>query len=696
MKHIQTAQAAGNVSKTGLRKSAGSVVPLSFIKTRASLGGGDFADFKVYIQLAHRRGERVVQILPITDTGPENYWPYSAISSFAINPIFIDIAGFEAQPGAPFDMEYSGAAEYPKSLLALKKSLQELNKKEQIDYVAVRNGKLTILLHWFCLLYDAIHPQLVRFKSQHQWVRDYGLFCTISAHFQTANWSEWPDAHLKSHDAACLCDFENAHSESVWFYVFLQMVAFYQLAEIKACANAAGVLLKGDIPILAAPNSVDRWAHPGYFLPGYGAGAPPDMFTTGGQAWGNPPLDLDNPSAIDYFVSRFTLAEHYLDVIRIDHILGIFRILIWNLALGNVANFGFFYPQHDEKNLYALRGDDLRSLGLSPDKLAERIGVVTNVADIGQEAADVLVANRWAVYVSGRSQIAWVKRDKEGEISQEEVSALPDNLDANEDECRVAWQAMGLNREQVSACLSARRLLQNLLIPYLDIPDAWVLTFYGRETWHYHNLSEDTRQGLETLVSQSYARLHEFWEINGSRYLDILKDKTRLILCGEDLGMVDPYIPIALNKLDIPGMIVQRWSATQRATDQRENAIFTPSTHDTSTFIHWWHNESQLEERQKFWSEFMGLPDPVPQYLSFDQLTRIYLHFYSVNSRLMILPFWEYLTVFHGADDQRINVPGQLLQENWTGRMRYSLEEIEARGAGCDQMILAAIKHNER
>src|SRR5690606_14363300 len=74
----------------------------------------------------------------------------------------------------------------------------------------------------------------------------------------------------------------------------LQFFAERQWQQLRRRANAAGILVLGDIPIYVAPDSADVWVHQDQFeLDDDGrmtaqSGVPPDYFSETGQLWGNP------------------------------------------------------------------------------------------------------------------------------------------------------------------------------------------------------------------------------------------------------------------------------------------------------------------------------------------------------------------------------------------------------------------------
>jgi 4-alpha-glucanotransferase len=95
-------------------------------------------------------------------------------------------------------------------------------------------------------------------------------------------------------------------------------------AALRAYALERGVRLLGDVPIYVAAGSVDHRAHPGLFLDGAVAGAPPDDLNPQGQHWGNPLFDWDAVARDGYrwWVERLRRTFALFDLTRIDHFRG--------------------------------------------------------------------------------------------------------------------------------------------------------------------------------------------------------------------------------------------------------------------------------------------------------------------------------------------------------------------------------------
>jgi hypothetical protein len=71
-------------------------VPVSALRTSAGCGTGEFADLIPLGEWCARVGLDLIQILPVNDTG-WNTSPYSALSAFALHPLYLRLSGI---PGA--------------------------------------------------------------------------------------------------------------------------------------------------------------------------------------------------------------------------------------------------------------------------------------------------------------------------------------------------------------------------------------------------------------------------------------------------------------------------------------------------------------------------------------------------------------------------------------------------------------------
>ena len=131
------------------------------------------------------------------------------------------------------------------------------------------------------------------------------------------------------------------------FYGFLQMHCESQLTEAVRYLHERGIMLKGDLPIGVNRGSEDVKNSPHLFNLDMETGAPPDGFAPQGQNWGFPTYNWTAMEAenFQWWKERVEWFKQYFDALRIDHILGFFRI--WEIPKGSPdASHGHYSPEN--------------------------------------------------------------------------------------------------------------------------------------------------------------------------------------------------------------------------------------------------------------------------------------------------------------------------------------------------------------
>ena len=116
--------------------------------------------------------------------------------------------------------------------------------------------------------------------------------------------------------------------------------------------------------MLVSRDSADVWAHPDFFKLEFAAGAPVDMYCAKGQRWGMPTHNWDRIRSdnFTYVKEKLKVAENFYDILRIDHVVGLFRI--WSIPYNEPQETqglnGFFDP--GDENAWGPHGRDLLSI----------------------------------------------------------------------------------------------------------------------------------------------------------------------------------------------------------------------------------------------------------------------------------------------------------------------------------------------
>ena len=123
------------------------------------------------------------------------------------------------------------------------------------------------------------------------WLDDYALFMSLSEKNGGRPWQEWSIEERNKSQYEAL---HNQCKNSVLSYKLEQYRRQLLWGRIKEYAGKRGISIIGDLPIYAAPDGADTWAHPELFtlnktgFPSLHAAVPPDYFNEEGQDWGNP------------------------------------------------------------------------------------------------------------------------------------------------------------------------------------------------------------------------------------------------------------------------------------------------------------------------------------------------------------------------------------------------------------------------
>ena len=159
------------------------------------------------------------------------------------------------------------------------------------------------------------------------WLEDYALYSVLREVFRNAPWQTWP---WRERDRKNLPSLRKKYAPQLQAVKEEQYCFHYQWNLLKEKADSLGISLIGDLPIYAAVDGADTWAHRELFqldekgYPTMGAGCPPDYFSPEGQNWGNPLYDWD-AMAKDGFVwwkQRLKFAFQRFSHVRLDHFRG--------------------------------------------------------------------------------------------------------------------------------------------------------------------------------------------------------------------------------------------------------------------------------------------------------------------------------------------------------------------------------------
>ena len=296
-----------------MKRSAGILLPIFSLPSEYGIGslGAEARAFANFLQDA---GQSWWQILPVGPAGAGDS-PYASESTFAGNPLFIDLE-LLAKDGLLTEEELASAKVPP---------------CDKADYGALKKSRDTLLRKAFDRVDGSVAEAVRACAERNPWAREYALYRAAKKRFGDLPWFQWPDEGLRRHEPQAVERWRVELAEEVAFQTCVQYWFFSQWAALKTYVNGLGLGLIGDLPIYVSLDSADVWSERSEFLldqegkPSKVAGVPPDYFSEDGQLWGNP---LYNWSAMKsngfgWWIRRVEGASKLFDVIRIDHFRGL-------------------------------------------------------------------------------------------------------------------------------------------------------------------------------------------------------------------------------------------------------------------------------------------------------------------------------------------------------------------------------------
>ena len=349
------------------QKKAGVTIPLFSVYSKTSFGVGDFSDLKKIIDWLQESGNAIVQLLPMNDMAGL-FCPYDALSAFALEPLYLSLS----------DLFLPKDKSLQRQIETLRKNLSF--NKQYVDY-NIKQEKLRILREIFLLDSAGDTDRFSRFRSDNvYWLLDYALFKALKAKFGESPWYDWP-IEFRRRDPQALDEFRKANLQEIRFQKWVQWQLFEQFKQVKEYAARKKILLNGDLPILVSRDSSDVWSHPEFFKLDFAAGAPPDMYCARGQRWGMPTYNWERISddGYAYLKEKLRFAENFYDLVRIDHVVGLFRIwsIPYNEPLENKGLNGFFDPANEAE--WKAHGKKILEVMLKNTRMslcAEDLGVI--------------------------------------------------------------------------------------------------------------------------------------------------------------------------------------------------------------------------------------------------------------------------------------------------------------------------------
>ena len=630
--------------KEDIWRAAGVAVPVFSLRSSHSCGVGDFGDLRLLVDWAVATGMKIIQLLPVNDTTASRSWsdsyPYNIVSAFALHPQYLDLNAL-------------GPLKDKKRMTVFLRQQRELNALSYTDYEAVQRVKYDYVSEVF----EDRGNQTLDSKEFKQWFTDN---------------RDWLEPYAK-----WLLTGQSSASKptalSITYYI--QYNLHLQLKAAADYARQHGVSLKGDVPIGVNRESVETATHPEFFSLDCSTGAPPDNFSQNGQNWGFPTYNWKTKneptphfSLYDWFHKRLRWMEQYFDAIRIDHVLGFFRI--WEIPQDAIFGLlGHFSPSlpmtQGEIEYFGLPfRKDLFTRPFINDRVLQRLFGL----HVPYVREHFLIPRSYGLYDLK------AEYDTQKKIRQ----AFEGKGDENS-----LWIRDGLYR-----------LVSNVL--FIEDPRQPEMYHPRIGAWQdpvYEALTSEEKDAYMRLYNNYYYQRHNmFWGNTAMRRLSEVFGQTRMLCCAEDLGMLPDCVQPVLDALRILTLEIQslpKHSGFEfsHLDGNPYRSVATISTHDMSPLRLWW--EESPERTQRYYVSMLQKQGRAPEHLPAHLAEEIIARHLYCPSMLCILSLQDWLSMdselrSKNPREERINVPSDPYNR-WKYRMHLPLEDL-----------IAATKYNNK
>ena len=611
-------------------RAAGVVIPVFALRSEHSCGVGDFGDLKRMVDWAVATGMKIIQLLPVNDTTTDGRWhdsyPYNITSCFALHPHYLDL-------------EQLGELKSKNAMTAYRRQQRELNALPYSDYEAVERVKSEYVSDIFAERGEqtlASNGFKAWYEENKEWLEPYAMYNVQG----TMN-----DEHVQRK-------------------MYVQYHLHLQLKAAADYARSHGVVLKGDVPIGVNRDSVETALHPELFHLDCQTGAPPDAFSPLGQNWGFPTYNWETRgkrlkvSLEDWLHQRYRWMEQYFDAIRIDHVLGFFRI--WEIPNDAIYGLlGHFSPA------LPLTVGEIEYFGLPFRRVFTRPFINDRILErfFGMHAQYVrdtfLVAKAYGLYE--------LKADFD---TQRKVR---DYFEGRGDENSL-WIRDGLYR-----------LIANVLfVEDPRQPEMYHPRIAAYQEPVYEALNSEEKDAYMRLYNNYFYQRHSlFWGSGAMHRLGDTLSDTRMLVCAEDLGMLPDCVAPVLDALriltlEIQTMPKQNSFEFSHLDGYPYRSVCTFSTHDMSPMRLWW--EESPERTQRYYVTMLQKEGRAPEHLPAHIAEEIIARHLYCPSMLCVLSLSDWLAMDSelrrkNPREERINVPSDSYNR-WQYRMHLTIEEL--------------------
>lgn len=318
-------------------RSWGPFLPTYALRSESDWGIGSVSELKMAVDICKKYGAKFVSVLPTLAGRFEDHdcdpSPYSSLSRFFWNEIYLDVDKLLKKYPAPAAVQLRNSSEF-------KNKISELRSTDYVDYFKcyeLKKQVLKILSENF--FNNPLPTEYMDFIEKNPLTQQYALFRS-------------PD------------------KKDYNYHLFVQYEIDLAIQEIQ---KNSGISLYMDYPVGVNDSGFDYSYEPDNFLGTVSVGAPPEPVFQLGQDWGFPAFHPQNlaKKKYKYFIDSLRHHFKYAKILRLDHIIGLYRI--YSVPKGFGGKNGA-YLRFNKNDFFAILV--LEATRANADIIGENLGTV--------------------------------------------------------------------------------------------------------------------------------------------------------------------------------------------------------------------------------------------------------------------------------------------------------------------------------
>jgi len=350
------------------KRAWGWALQLYSLRSQDTWGMGDLGCLSQFGRWAKDEGAGFVMVNPLLAALPterQEPSPYYPSSRCFLSPLYLSMKGVP------------GAEDVVAPIADVASALNSTKLIERDRIFALKMKALAAIWQSF----DG-DRRFEAFRAQRgELLENYCLFAAMTE-VHGSSWPEWPE-DIRHPSAVGIERTRAELSERVSFHAWVQWLLDEQLEDA-----AKQIDLVQDVAVGVDPRGADAWMWQDSFLPGFTVGAPRDEFNAAGQNWAQPVFDPWALRSNDYapFIQTIRSTLRHATGLRIDHVMGLFRIFV--IPHGADPSQGTYirYPHADLLALLATEsqragafviGEDLGTVQKQVREELHRRGILT-------------------------------------------------------------------------------------------------------------------------------------------------------------------------------------------------------------------------------------------------------------------------------------------------------------------------------